>query len=242
MALWISSTFVYIFQSTGVKINSDCGDGPIFPILDTIFAWGLRTSNKAMANSLSIPPWLSKWNEGFPANPTDWEWGGLGMDHFLAAREALPLWEGRQFHCHNLRTRLQVQGRFPRWGNPPVFWRKAESVIPGILKTVLDLNSTSCCFLFLSAKFLFEKLLNVSVLLIFSTWQNLLVNPLNGCWWSHRANSLTIQNENRDCMWLSYPTPQSHSKTLCFQRRFLKLRLSLMNVKSALGAINKVPD
>lgn len=44
-------------------------------------AWGLRSSNKMMANSLRIPLWLSKWNEGFPTNPINWV-GEIGHGSF----------------------------------------------------------------------------------------------------------------------------------------------------------------
>lgn len=63
--------FTY-FSQLGLKSTMTAEIDRSFLFWTQTFARRLRASNKTTANSLSIPPWLSKWNEGFPANPTDW--------------------------------------------------------------------------------------------------------------------------------------------------------------------------
>lgn len=128
----------------------------IFPILNTD---SCGASNNTMANSLRIPSWLSKWNEGFSPNPTNWM---DGMRHGA-------------FPCSQ-RSSSSLGGMANPPPQPEDHAASSElvsvvtqstcvldkgTVVTEILKAVLDLNSTACSFT-LSSEFLFEKLLNVS--------------------------------------------------------------------------------
>lgn len=150
----------------------------ILPTMNSKLAWGLRSSNKTIANFLRIPPWLSKWTEGFPTNPTNWV-DVIGLESFP--------------YCHRSSSSLkEMENPLPQLGDQA----ESSELVSEVTQSTCILDKSTVCqsrhfkghpqfkqqilsLLSLSSEFLFEKLLNVSGLYIFSSWQNLLLVDVN---------------------------------------------------------------
>lgn len=143
-------------------------------LLEQTLAWGLRASNKTMANSLRMT-FQMKWmlsHQSYKLGGWNWAW----IFPFLPQKLFIPERNSKS---------TGTAGR-PSW--------KSELVSEVTQSTCILDKSLVCCYrhikgcprfkqhilflLSLSSEFLFKKLLNVSGLYIFSTWQELL---LSGC-------------------------------------------------------------